>query len=129
MAYLQTALVSLLTNVTAIKNLIASRLYYETAPEVVTYPYVVFQYVSDPDEKKNIGKDGSSPTIQFKIIATSAITAEDIDIAFRTVLNEYSGTQQGILFYHIKSRGRVPGPITGNGYYEINHDYKMEYER
>ena len=60
MAYIEVALRTYILADTTVSGLISTRMYFNQAPQEVNYPYVVYNVVSDPDDRPYVGKDGIS---------------------------------------------------------------------
>ena len=72
----------------SITDLISTRLYYLRAPEIVDYPHVVFYILSNPEERVEIGQDGSRPIFTFKIVTKESEDMVNISDAIRAELRD-----------------------------------------
>jgi len=113
---------------TSITALVATRIYWNKAPQNVIRPYVVYFITGDPDDRLEVGKDASEPIIEFDIISDVAATAITIDEAIRARIKEFTGTMGGLNIYRIK-------PLALRDFtnleddHEIQREFEVQYER
>lgn len=116
----------------SITDLVGQRIYYMRAPEIVTYPYIAFYVLSNPEERVEIGQDGSRPIFTFKAVAKDSLEVVQISNAIRSELRDLrSTTLSGDYIYHINKVGArdfTEDDDMGNiEYYVRTDDYEVIY--
>ena len=76
-----------------VTTLISTRMYYLIAPDQETFPYVVYQDVSDPHVPNSFDHIASrQPRFQFDVYGSSAVSVVDVRDAIIGVLRWHQGT-------------------------------------
>lgn len=110
----------------AIRSLISSlcsgRVYYVTAPQDVTLPYIVFFKVSAPREHSHQGASGLARIrVQFSIYSETYLEAKQTAQALQAILQGYQGTSESVVIDSILYDNEVD--IYENNFYSIMADY------
>jgi hypothetical protein len=93
MANIEGQLRTLVLSNGTVASLISARMYYLIAPEQETFPYVVYQDVSDPHVPMSFDiTTNRQPRFQFDVYGTSAVSVVDVRDAIIGVLRWYQGT-------------------------------------
>lgn len=105
-----------------ISTLCDERIYYVSAPQDVTLPYIVFFKVSALREHSHDGASGLARIrIQFSIFADTYLEAKEIAQTLQVILQGYSGISEGVningIFYENET------DFYEEGRYYVNADY------
>lgn len=113
-----------------ITSIVGERIYYMEVPAIVTYPYVLIQTISDPDNNMYCGKDGSNPRLQIDSVDEneSLTDVKALDKAIRTSMNDFSGTMDGITVYLVE-RGGFRELREDEKIIRLSRDFIINYER
>lgn len=128
MADIESAIKTYLQTSSTLTGLIAKRLYTVKAPQEKLDPYVVYNVISDPDEKYYVGKDGSNPLFQFDIISKTFANAKLIDNEIRRLLQDYQGTISGVVVTRIICTGYREYEDLQD-YIRLQRDFEVTYNR
>ena len=117
MTLLQDAIYDLLDNDATLTSRIGSRIYPMVAPQDETYPYIVYQTISDQTSEV---VEGASGTANGRVqIASWALTyreAHQLDEEVRAAVQGYRGTNAGVFIASIlPGSGRDTMQMFGDG--------------
>lgn len=125
------AIYSILSGESSLTDLVSTRIYPVFPPQGSSFPLVVFTLGNNEPLNQ---KDGTSPVdtdqLQVDVYATTALTAEAIDTAIRSAIDNYSGTSEGVvirqIFYTGSSAPQYDDDIKVHWF---SSDYVMKIER
>lgn len=91
------AIYNILSNVTAVTNIVATKIYPEIAPQNESQPYIVYSVVSNsPTDTKEENGNVDEATIEVYCFNTNYSTAIDLGVAVRAALERKNGTYGGV---------------------------------
>ncbi|MDD4985867.1 MAG: DUF3168 domain-containing protein [Dehalococcoidales bacterium] len=105
-----------------INSLCEGRVYYVSAPQDVTAPYIVFLKVSAPREHAHDGAAGLARVrFQFSIFSSTYLAAKQTAQAMQAILQGYQGTSEGI-YIHVCLYDNETD-MYENNFYHVAVDY------
>jgi len=91
------AIYNILSNVTAVTDIVATKIYPEIAPQNESQPYIVYSVVSNsPTDTKEENGNVDEATIEVYCFNTNYSTAIDLGVAVRAALERKNGTYGGV---------------------------------
>jgi hypothetical protein len=94
------AIQSLVANDSTVAGLVDDRIYYMTAPQDVSLPYIVIFKVSSVREHCHEGFSNLTHSrIQFSVFSETYYNGKQISDAIKTVLDGYKGTSEGVAIH------------------------------
>jgi len=91
------AIYNILTNVTAVTDIVGTKIYPEIAPQNESQPYIVYSVVSNsPTDTKEENGNVDEATIEVYCFNTKYSTAIDLGVAVRAALERKNGTFGGV---------------------------------
>lgn len=91
------AIYNILSNVTAVTDIVSTKIYPEIAPQNESQPYIVYSVVSNsPTDTKEENGNVDEATIEVYCFNTNYSTAIDLGVAVRAALERKNGTYGGV---------------------------------
>ena len=91
------AIYNILSNVTAVTDIVSTKIYPEIAPQNESQPYLVYSVVSNsPTDTKEENGNVDEATIEVYCFNTNYSTAIDLGVAVRAALERKNGTYGGV---------------------------------
>jgi len=91
------AIYNILTNVTAVTDIVGTKIYPEIAPQNESQPYIVYSVVSNsPTDTKEENGNVDEASIEVYCFNTKYSTAIDLGVAVRAALERKNGTFGGV---------------------------------
>jgi hypothetical protein len=91
------AIYNILSNVTAVTDIVSTKIYPEIAPQNESQPYIVYSVVSNsPTDTKEENGNVDEATIEVYCFNTKYSTAIDLGVAVRAALERKNGTYGGV---------------------------------
>ena len=91
------AIYNILSNVTAVTDIVSTKIYPEIAPQNESQPYIVYSVVSNsPTDTKEENGNVDEATIELYCFNTNYSTAIDLGVAVRAALERKNGTYGGV---------------------------------
>ena len=91
------AIYNILSNVTAVTDIVGTKIYPEIAPQNESQPYIVYSVVSNsPTDTKEENGNVDEATIEVYCFNTNYSTAIDLGVAVRAALERKNGTYGGV---------------------------------
>ena len=120
-----------LLSVSAVTNLVSTRIYPLTLPQGVTMPAVRYQRISGNSDPHIRGTTGTATArLQFDILATTYAAAESLREAIREAIDQYTGTSSGVVIHSCNATSHLDlfdEPVHGDavGLYQMVSDYEI----
>lgn len=96
------AIYNILSNVTAVTDIVGTKIYPEIAPQNESQPYIVYSVVSNsPTDTKEENGNVDEATIEVYCFNTNYSTAIDLGVAVRAALERKNGTFGGVAIQSI----------------------------
>ena len=120
-----------LLSVSAVTNLVSTRIYPLTLPQGVTMPAVRYQRISGNSDPHIGGTTGTATArLQFDIFATTYAAAESLRDAIREAIDQYTGTSSGVVIHSCNATNHLDlfdEPVHGDavGLYQMVSDYEI----
>tara|TARA_R110000824_G_scaffold97167_4_gene232116 strand:+ start:650 stop:1039 length:390 start_codon:yes stop_codon:yes gene_type:complete len=91
------AIYNILTNASAVTDIVSTRIFPEIAPQNQNHPYVVYSVVSNsPTDTKEENGNVDEAAIEIYCFHTTYSTAIDLGVAVRAALERKNGTFGGV---------------------------------
>ena len=91
------AIYNILSNVTAVTDIVSTKIYPEIAPQNESQPDIVYSVVSNsPTDTKEENGNVDEATIEVYCFNTNYSTAIDLGVAVRAALERKNGTYGGV---------------------------------
>tara|TARA_R100000458_G_scaffold45780_1_gene44108 strand:+ start:4918 stop:5310 length:393 start_codon:yes stop_codon:yes gene_type:complete len=91
------AIYNILSNVTAVTDIVSTKIYPEIAPQNESQPYIVYSVVSNsPTDTKEENGNVDEASIEVYCFNTKYSTAIDLGVAVRAALERKNGTFGGV---------------------------------
>lgn len=121
---------SILADNAGVAALVANRIYYVTAPQKVTAPYLVISKVSGARQPYAHGAtiNFTSPRFQVSIFATTYLAAKQIAQAVQAVLGDYKGTSESTAIEATFYDNEVDYYDEDIGFYSVAMDFLVWYK-
>jgi hypothetical protein len=131
MADIGKAIRTRLLSVSAVTDLVSTRIYPLTLPQGVTMPAVRYQRVSGNSDPHVTGTTGAATArLQFDIFANTYAGAEALRDAIREAIDQYTGTSSGVTIHSCNAAMHMDlfdEPVHGDavGLYQMVSDYEI----
>ena len=124
------AIYHLLTNATAITDIVGTRIYPEVAQQDGDLPYIVYNITNnEPSDTKPEPSKLDTAEIEVHCYATSYSQAIDIAVAVRGALDRVKGTYNGVNVQSIQYINEVIDFDEPQRAYEVTADYEVRISR
>ena len=91
------AIYNILSNTTAITDIVGTKIYPEIAPQNETQPYIVYSIVSNsPVDTKEEGGEIDEAAVEVYCFNTKYTLAIDLGVEVRNALDRKTGTYNGV---------------------------------
>ncbi len=91
------AIYNILSNTTAVTDIVSTKIYPEIAPQNESQPYIVYSVVSNnPTDTKEDNGNVDEASIEVYCFNTKYTTAIDLGVAVRAALERRNGTFGGV---------------------------------
>jgi hypothetical protein len=111
------------TGSSTVTTAIGKRLYLAKATAGATYPYVVYQTISDPHKPFAFGAPNSGQArVQFSVYHTSRTSAIDVAHRIRKRLRHYSGAMDSMTIHKMDVTGTVLLPDPDKDVFQATFD-------
>ena len=120
-----------LLSVSAVTNLVGTRIYPLTLPQGVTLPAVRYQRISGNSDNYVAGTTGAAMArIQFDVFANSYASGEALREAIRQAIDPFTGTSSGVIIHSCNAANHMDlfdFPVHGDsaGRYQMVSDYEI----
>jgi hypothetical protein len=126
------AIYHILTNTTAVTDLVNTRIFPVVAPQETILPYVVYNTVSNqPTDTKDGASESDTFRIQIDIYAktnstkSGALQVSEIDKEIRTALDRNVGTHNGVKVIGLSFLNQNEGMEAVNDIFRKSSDYQL----
>lgn len=125
------AIRAILLSSSAITDLVIDRVYPDRVPQETPFPLIAYTLVSiDPTQIKGAVSPNDVISIQVDIYSQSYETTQGLDTSVRAALDQFKGTQNGVIIQNIDFKN------TGAGRYDevlnvfwTSQDYNVRINR
>lgn len=94
----ESGIITRLNAVTAVTDIVSSRIFADSLPDGTTKPAIVYQLISTVPMDSNIGSDGGKlkSRVQFTLIADTKLVSISLSEAMKTALTRFQGAADDI---------------------------------
>ncbi len=121
-------MVTYILTLTAITDIIGTRIYYQKLPDDATLPAVTYNRISSPRSRTHSGDSNlSKPRIQYSCWGITPISVMNLADAFEDEFKSFSGTAGSSTVYATIVENRLSVPDPESKYYHIPVDLMVQY--